>query len=35
MHPGRTLCARCLAEDDGVKYRVRPVRDDASIVPYK
>ena len=30
------MCARCLAEDDGVKYSARPVRrNDASIVPYK
>lgn len=40
MHPTRrdAQCAHvaCLAEDDEVKYRARPIgRDDASIVPYK
>ena len=39
MHPTRrdAQCApvACLAEDDEVKYRARPVRDDASITPYK
>ena len=30
------MCARRLAENDGVKYGARPVgRDDASIVPYR